>query len=123
MRTVFFVSRTQNKSASCKSVNMENNAGDISRFIGSKEGKGLGYILGLTQTAERNLGYKGLNNLLGNCLHHIGFGDAGGNSVHADALGAQLAGKGEGEAVYSELGCGIGKAGGLSVFAYHGGGG
>ena len=107
--------------SSCHAVHREDYTGDISGLVAGKEYKGVGNVLGLTQTTEGTLGDEGIDDSFGNGLHHIGFRDAGGNCVYPDTLGTKLTGKGESEAVYGELACGIGKAAGLAVFAYHGG--
>lgn len=76
--------------------------------------------MGFADAAEGDAGGDGVNHLLGEGGEHIGAGDAGGDSVDADVVGAEFAGEGLSEAVDGEFGGGVAAAGGLAVKADHG---
>ena len=97
----------------------DHGAGNVAGEIGGEEEEDVGDFLGFTDAAEGDAGGDSVNHLLGEGGEHIGAGDAGGDGVDADVVGAEFAGEGFGEAVDGEFGGGIAAAGGLAVKADH----
>ena len=105
------------------SVDGDDGAGHVRGHIACQVDKGVRDVLGFADAAQRDGGDQRCDHLLGQRGDHVGLGDSGGDGVHADALGRELAGQALCKAVDRVLGSGVAAAGGLAVLGDHRAGG
>lgn len=84
--------------------------------------KGVGDVLGLSETAQGNLLLHCLDGFLGYGTHHIGIRDTQCDSIDTDASGTQFTSQRQGKAIDSKVRGGVGNTAGLSINTYHRGG-
>ena len=77
--------------AASSTINGNDRAGHVGTHVARQVDKGIGDVLGLADTTERDGGDERLDDLFGQCGNHVGLSDARGNGVHTDALGGKLA--------------------------------
>lgn len=110
-------------SGTSHAIHVQNDAGYVGSLIGSQECKSVGYIFGLPHAPQGNSLNHGLDDFLGNGLHHIRLRDTRCYSVYPDPLWSQFSCQRDRHTVDRKLGCRVCKPAGLTGNTDHGRGG